>query len=81
LQPGKKSREERNKNELEGTMKLNPPKKNTFWASIIIAAVGFVVYLLSHYGLIAAAWLGLVGVILLAAAFVLLTLGLTVKGL
>jgi hypothetical protein len=62
-------------------MKLNPPKKNTFWASIIIAAVGFVVYLLSHYGLIAAAWLGLVGVILLAAAFVLLTLGLTVKGL
>jgi hypothetical protein len=62
-------------------MKLNPPKKNTFWVSIIIAALGFVVYLLSHYGLIAAAWLGLVGVILLAAAFVLLTLGLTVKGL
>jgi hypothetical protein len=62
-------------------MKLNPPTKNTFWTSITIAAVGFVVYLLSHYGLIAAAWLGLVGVILLAAAFVLLTLGLTVKGL
>ena len=62
-------------------MKLNPPKKTTFWVSIIGAAVGFVVYLLSHFNLIAVAWLGLAGVILVVAAFILLTLGLTVKGL
>jgi VIT1/CCC1 family predicted Fe2+/Mn2+ transporter len=76
-----KSWERRNNNDLEGTMKLNPPKKTTFWVSIIGAAVGFVVYLLSHFNLIAVAWLGLAGVILVVAAFILLTLGLTVKGL
>ncbi len=62
-------------------MKLNPPKHSTFWASVIIAAVGFVVYLLSHFNVIAVGWLGLAGVILLAAAFVLMTMGLTTKGL
>lgn len=62
-------------------MKLNPPKKITFWLSIIIAAVGFIVYLLTFLGVLGLGWLGLVGVILLAAAFVLLALGLTVKGL
>jgi len=62
-------------------MRLNPPKKSTYWASIITAAVGFVIYLLAHYDLIAVGWLGLVGVLLLAAAFVLLTLSLTLKGL
>ncbi len=62
-------------------MKLNPPKKSTFYISIVAAAVGLVVYILSHFNLVAAAWLGLVGVILLVAAFVFLTLGLTLKGL
>ena len=62
-------------------MKFNPPKKSTYWATIAIAAVGFILYLLSHYNLIAVAWMGLVGVILLAAAFVLLSLSLTTKGL
>ena len=62
-------------------MKLNPPKQSTFYISVIAAAVGFVVYLLSHYNLVAVAWLGLVGVILVVAAFIFLALGLTVKGL
>jgi hypothetical protein len=62
-------------------MKLNPPKKSTFWISVIAATVGFLTYLLSHFNLIAVAWLGLVGVIIFVAAFVLLVLGLTLKGL
>ena len=62
-------------------MKLNPPKKSTYWTSIIVAAVGFVVYLLSHYDVIAVTWLGLIGVLLIVAAFILLTLSLTTKGL
>jgi hypothetical protein len=47
-------------------MKLNPPKKSTFWISVIAATVGFLTYLLSHFNLIAVAWL---------------VLGLTLKGL
>jgi hypothetical protein len=62
-------------------MKLNPPKKSTFYISVIAAAVGLVVYILSHFNLVAVAWLGLVGVVLVVAAFIFLTLGLTVKGL
>ncbi len=62
-------------------MRLNPPKKITFWVSIAIALIGFVVYALSYAGVLGVVWLGLVGVLLLAAAFILLTLGLMVKGL
>ena len=62
-------------------MKLNPPKKITFWAAIIAAAVGFILYILAHFDLIAVPWLGLIGVLLLAAAFVLLVLSLILKGL
>ncbi len=62
-------------------MKLTPPKKSTFWASVIIAAVGFVVGLLGYFGLFGVAWLGMIGLVLLAVGFVLLALGLTTKGL
>ncbi len=62
-------------------MRLNPPKKITFWAAVIIAAVGFVVYLLSYLGVIGLAWVGLIGFLLVVVAFVLLALGLTIKGL
>ena len=62
-------------------MRLNPPKKITFWISIIVAVIGFIIYALTYAGVLGIAWLGLVGVLLLAAAFILLTLGLMVKGL
>lgn len=62
-------------------MRLNLPKKLTYWVSVIVAVVGFVVYLLAYLGVFGMAWLGLVGVVLLAAAFALLALALVVKGL
>lgn len=62
-------------------MRLTPPKKITFWISILVALIGFVVYALTFAGVLGLAWLGLVGVLLLVAAFVLLSLGLIVKGL
>jgi hypothetical protein len=62
-------------------MRLNPPKKITFWISIIVAVVGFIIYALEYAGVLGVVWLGLVGVLLLVAAFVLLALGLMVKGL
>jgi hypothetical protein len=56
-------------------MKLTPPKMITFWIAIVLALLG----LLSHIGIlavlpIAAFWLLFIG-------FVLLVLGLLVKGL
>ncbi len=62
-------------------MRLTPPKKITFWISIIVAIVGLVLYALAHGSVIKLIWLDPLGVILLAAAFLLLTLGLMLKGL
>ncbi len=62
-------------------MRLNPPKKITFWASIAIALVGFILYALTYAGVVGIVWLGLIGVLLMAAAFVLLAMGLVLKGL
>ncbi len=62
-------------------MRLNPPKKITFWISIAAALVGFVLYALAYAGVLGLAWIGLVGVLVLAAAFILLTMGLMLKGL
>lgn len=62
-------------------MRLNPPKKITFWISIAAAVIGFILYALSYSGVIGLVWLGLVGVLVLVAAFVLLSLGLIIKGL
>ena len=62
-------------------MRLNPPKKITFWACIAIALVGFILYALTYAGVLGIIWLGLVGVLLMVAAFVLLAMGLILKGL
>ncbi len=62
-------------------MRLTPPKKMTFWISLLVAVVGFVIYALTYFGVFSLAWLSLVGVLLLVAAFILLNLGLTLKGL
>jgi hypothetical protein len=61
-------------------MKLNLPKKNTFWAAVIIAAVGVVVYAV-HLFAKNIAYLQPVAFLLVVVAFVLLCLGLTMKGL
>lgn len=61
-------------------MRLNPPKKITFWISIVIAAagvIGYVVHLIVKDNF----YLGGISVALLVIAFVLLCLGLTIKGL
>ncbi len=62
-------------------MRLNPPKKITYWVSIAVAVIGFVLYALTYAGVVGITWLSLVGVLLLAAAFILLVLGLMIKGL
>ncbi|MGA2490325.1 MAG: hypothetical protein ABSF99_09115 [Anaerolineales bacterium] len=61
-------------------MKLNAPKLNTFWAAVIIAAVGVVVYIV-HLFAQKVAYLQPVAFLLIVVAFVLLCLGLTMKGL
>jgi len=60
-------------------MKLNPPKKNTFWAAVVIAAAGVVVYAV-HLFAMNVPYLQPAAFLLVLAAFVLLCLGLTMKG-
>lgn len=60
-------------------MRLNPPKKITFWISIAMAAVGVILYAVDLF--VAVPYLGGIGFLLVVAAFVLLCLGLTLKGL
>jgi CHASE2 domain-containing sensor protein len=60
-------------------MKLNLPKKTTFWASAIIAAIGVIAGVVHQ--LTNMANLGIVAFFLVLAAFVLICLGLTLKGL
>ncbi|MEZ4509688.1 MAG: hypothetical protein R2912_02455 [Eubacteriales bacterium] len=57
-------------------MRLNPPKKVTFWVSIIAFVVGGVL----ATGVVAPV-LVIYGVILAMLAYLLLVLGLVVKGL
>ncbi len=61
--------------------RLNPPKKVTFWVAVVIAVVGVLAYILSAAGVLSFAWLSLLAFVLVAVAFVLLVLGLLVKGL
>jgi hypothetical protein len=61
-------------------MKLNPPKKTTFWAAETIAVVSVVVYIV-HLLASHISYLGGVGYFLALVAFVLLTLGLIIKGI
>jgi Na+-translocating ferredoxin:NAD+ oxidoreductase RnfA subunit len=61
-------------------MVLNLPKKTTFWISVAIAAVGVIVEAV-HLIVKDSIFLGGISFILVIAAFVLLCLGLTLKGL
>ena len=61
-------------------MRLNPPKRITFWVSAALAAVSVIVYIV-HLIVITIPYLGAVGYVVLLAAFVLLFLGLLIKGL
>ena len=61
-------------------MRLNPPKKITFWIAVALAAVGVLIYI-AH---LIADWVPLLQPIAFAFAilgFILLCLGLTIKGL
>jgi hypothetical protein len=60
-------------------MQLNLPKKITFWIAVGVAVVGVIVYALHQFAAIT--YTGGIGFILVLAAFVLLCLGLTIKGL
>ena len=59
-------------------MKINPPKKVTVWISLFMFVVGFLLAL----GLIPAAPIvAVIGFILVGLSYLLLVLGLFVKGL
>jgi hypothetical protein len=60
-------------------MQLNLPKMITFWIAVAVAAVGVILYVVHYFAGVALT--GGIGFILVAAAFVLLCLGLTIKGL
>jgi hypothetical protein len=61
-------------------MQLNLPKMITFWIAVAVAAVGVVVYIV-HLLAQSIAYLQPVAFLLVVVAFVLLCLGLTIKGL
>ena len=61
-------------------MRLNPPKKNTFWIAVGLAAAGVIVYIV-HLFMQSVRYVQPVAFLLLLAAFVLLCLGLILKGL
>jgi len=60
-------------------MKLNSPNKNTFWVAVIIAAVGVVVYAV-HLVARNVLYMQPAAFLLVVVAFVLLCLGVTMKG-
>jgi hypothetical protein len=64
----------------EKHMTLNLPKKITFYIAVIIAAVGVVVYVV-HLFAQKIAYLQPAAFLLVVVAFILLCLGLTLKGL
>ncbi len=64
------------------SFRLTPPKKSTFWIAVVVAALGVVTFILPFVGLLttlttAFPWLS---PILFFVAFLLLLLGLLVKG-
>jgi len=61
-------------------MKINLPKKATFWASVVIAVIGLIAFVV-HLFAINIPYLGMAGFILIVAAYALIFLGLTIKGL
>jgi hypothetical protein len=65
----------------EISMKLTPPKKVTFWIATVAAAVAGVAYFLHVVKVLSFDWVGPASFVLLGLAFLLLFLGLLVKGL
>jgi multisubunit Na+/H+ antiporter MnhB subunit len=61
-------------------MELNLPKKYTFWISVIIAAVGVVLFIV-HLFAPDIPKLGTAGFLLVVVAYALMFLGLTTKPL
>jgi tellurite resistance protein TehA-like permease len=61
-------------------MKLNLPKKVTFWAAVVIAAVGVVAYVV-HLFPQSLPIMDMMGFLLFVAAFILLCLDLNSKRL
>jgi hypothetical protein len=61
-------------------MNLNAPKTNTFWAAVVIAAVGVVIYIV-HLIARGIPYLQPVAFLLVVVAFILICLGLTIKDL
>jgi L-asparagine transporter-like permease len=63
-------------------MRLNPPKKITFWISVIVAALGAIGALLHYFipSLNQFLWLAPLAFILIFVAYLLLFLGLLIKG-
>ncbi len=65
-------------------MKLNPPKKNTFWAAVVIAAISVIIYavhvLAQNIMHVQILHLQLIAWLLMTVAAGLLFLGLTMKG-
>jgi hypothetical protein len=62
------------------TTKLNPPKKSTFWIAVVFALLSGILYGLQCLGALAASWVYSLAYLLLLIAFVLLVLGLLLKG-
>jgi hypothetical protein len=60
--------------------KLNPPKKSTFWMAVILSVVSGILYSLECMGALSYAWAYPLAFLLMAIAFVLLVLGLLLKG-
>ena len=61
-------------------IKLNLPKKSTFWIAVVVALAGGVLYSLQCLNVIAYPWVYPLTYLLTLAAFVLLVLGLILKG-
>jgi hypothetical protein len=60
-------------------MNLNPPKKNTFWLTVVIAAVGVIIYVV-HLIARNIPYLQPIAFLVVLIAFILLCLSLILKG-
>lgn len=61
-------------------MKLNPPKKSTFWLTVIIAAIGVIIYVV-HLFARSIPYLQPIAFLVVVVAFILLCLSLILQGL
>jgi len=61
-------------------MKLNPPKKIVFWLSLVITAVGVIIYIV-HLFAQNIPYLQPIAFLLVVVAFIVLALSLIIKGM